>query len=136
MKKFLLVFIFSFGILLTMTVGIAFAQNPLVKMWDKRYGGDTTEFVSSFLQTKDGGYLVGGKSQSGISGDKIQPLWDTCMTCPVPGDYWIIKLDSLGNKQWDRDFGGLKSDFLTCMKETYDGGFILGGSTRSGFGGD
>ena len=105
------------------------AQNPLVKMWDKRFGGMDLELLTSFKQTSDGGYILGGWSNSGIGGDKTQ---DT-----VAGfDFWIIKIDSLGIKEWDKNFGGYDHDGLSDLQQTDDGGYVLGGWTLSGMGGD
>ena len=72
----------------------SFSQNPLVKEWDKRFGGTEWEQFFSFRQTTDGGYILGGYSLSGISGDKTQDIWGALGAC----DYWIVKTDSLGNK--------------------------------------
>ncbi|HYV94295.1 MAG TPA: hypothetical protein VE978_21150 [Chitinophagales bacterium] len=45
----------------------SFAQNPLVKQWDYRFGGTDDDRLYSILQTTDGGYILGGSSESGIS---------------------------------------------------------------------
>ncbi|MBL0053996.1 MAG: hypothetical protein IPP29_22155 [Bacteroidetes bacterium] len=52
---------------------------------------------------------MGGYSWSGISGDKTQPSWGV-------RDYWIVKIDSLGNKQWDKRFGGTSIDWLNSLQ--------------------
>ncbi len=138
MKKLLFslhfsVYIFACHILL---VNSAFPQNPLVKQWDYRFGGTGKEEISSFQQTTDGGYIIGGWSLSGISGDKTQPLLDTCPACFYAGDMWIVKTDAAGNKQWDKTFGGVDYDYLSSVQQTSDGGYILGGSSLSGISGD
>ena len=107
-----------------------FAQNPLVKQWDKRLGGTSNDELHSLQQTTDGGYILGGHSQSGMSGDKTQPSWGNSF------DYWIVKIDSLGLKQWDKRFGGTDDDLLTSLQQTSDGGYILGGYSESGISGD
>jgi hypothetical protein len=99
------------------------------KLWDKDFGGTSQEQFSTVIQTDDGGYLIGGESASGISGDKTE---DTIGNW----DYWIVKLDSLGNKQWDKDFGGTGRDYLFSFQQTSDHGFILGGWSESDIGGD
>ena len=38
--------------------------------WDKTIGGSVTDYLSSIIQTADGGYLLSGLSSSGIGGDK------------------------------------------------------------------
>ncbi len=124
MKKALLVFIFSCCIF-----HLSFSQNPLVKVWDYRFGGMDSEMLKLFQQTSDHGFIIGGYSESGIGGDKTQNTWGGF-------DYWIVKIDSLGNKQWERDFGGVNADELLSLKQTSDGGYILGGLSFSGVSGN
>jgi len=40
----------------------ALSQNPLVKIWDKDFGGNGMEIIYSLEETFDGGYLLGGFS--------------------------------------------------------------------------
>ena len=109
---------------------ISFHLNAqLIKKWDKTFGGDTTESLSSLQQTTDGGYILGGTSYSGISGDKTQASRGDM-------DYWIVKTDANGIKQWDKTFGGDGDDGLFSLQQTIDGGYILGGYSNSGIGGD
>jgi len=118
------------GLLLLLFISnFLFAQNPLVKQWDYRFGGSNDEQLNSIQQTSDGGYILGGTSWSNISGDKTQTVWGVW-------DYWILKTDSLGTKQWDKNFGGTFGDALTFLQQTADGGYILGGQSQSGIGGD
>jgi hypothetical protein len=103
------------------------------KQWDKRFGGDTLEIFTALYPALDGGYILGGYSQSGISGDKTQPNWNTSGSSY---DYWVVKIDSLGTKQWDKRFGGTALDYLYSLYPTSDGGYILGGYSGSGISGD
>ena len=114
---------------LTVLSNFSFGQNTLTKQWDKRYGGTVQEGLTCFQQTTDGGYILGGVSVSGISGDKTQSNWGG-------EDYWIVKTDSLGNIEWDKRFGGTDPDVLFSLQQTADGGYILGGFSWSGISGD
>jgi len=107
----------------------AFAQFPFQKQWDYRFGGTDYDFVSSFNETIDGGFIIGGYSQSPVSGDKTQPNWGQL-------DYWIIKIDAAGIKQWDKRFGGTDQDVLSAVEQTADGGYIVAGYSASQAGGD
>src|SRR6185295_18607447 len=93
-------------------------------------GGTSGEWFSSCQRTNDNGYILGGSANSGISGDKTQPIWGG------EYDFWIVKLDSLGNKQWDKDYGGTDRDVLYSLQQTKDGGYILGGFSNSDIGGN
>lgn len=106
-----------------------------IKQWDKILGGNRNDYPSCVIQTNDGGYVVGGYSNSGISGDKSQPCWDMNTTYPF-FDAWIVKIDSLGNKQWDKRYGGIDIDNVSNVKQTKDGGYILVGRSISDSSGD
>ncbi|QHT66810.1 S8 family serine peptidase [Rhodocytophaga rosea] len=97
--------------------------------WNKRFGGSGIDNFSVVIKTSDGGYLLGGHSTSGISGDKSQASQGAV-------DYWIVKTDASGNKQWDKRFGGSAGDYLNTMIRTSDGGYLLGGNSLSGVSGD
>ncbi len=99
------------------------------KQWDKAFGGNLEESLSLLRKTKDGGYLLGGISKSGVSGDKTAASKGF-------GDFWIVKLDAAGNKKWDKSLGGKNNDYLQAMEETTDGGYILGGTSDSPVSGD
>jgi hypothetical protein len=99
------------------------------KVWDKTFGGDGSEFLSSIIETSDSGYLLGGVSESNISGYKTEESRGDL-------DYWIIKIDSEGNRIWDKTFGGDKMDYLTSVVQVNDGGYIVGGYSHSDVSGD
>lgn len=92
--------------------------------WDKTIGGNGDDVLSALQQTTDGGYLLGGSSQSGKSGDRTG-------VNRGQSDYWIVKLDAGGNIQWDKAIGGNQSDNLRAMYQTSDGGYIFGGGSSS-----
>ncbi|MEP7171754.1 MAG: T9SS C-terminal target domain-containing protein, partial [Bacteroidota bacterium] len=131
MKKLLLLLLFA-----SCFLHFTFSQNPLVKQWDYRFGGTDNDFLTWFEQTKDGGYILGGYSYSDSSGDKTQDNWDTICNGFCTPDYWIIKIDSIGNKQWEKNFGGTSDDLPYSLQQTADGGYILGGVSHSGISGD
>ncbi|MBK9457384.1 MAG: hypothetical protein IPO24_18255 [Bacteroidetes bacterium] len=43
-------------------------------------------------------------------------------------DFWILKLDVLGNIIWQNTIGGITSDVLNTINQTNDGGDIIGGN--------
>ena len=116
------------AIIFVLSFTSAFSQIP-IKQWDARFGGSADDFLFSLHQTSDGGYILGGYSESGISGDKTQDSRGS-------SDYWIVKTNANGDKQWDLRFGGNSVDQLTALQQTADGGYILGGFSYSGVSGD
>jgi len=106
------------------------------KLWDKNFGGTGSDFLYSIGKTNEGGFILGGTSNSGVSGDKTQPLWDTCANC-YKIDLWIIKTDWLGNKQWEKAFGGfMQENVIGNITQTSDGGYLIGSTSYSGISGD
>lgn len=93
-----------------------------VKLWDKRFGGGEMEYMSRVLSTPDGGYLLCGFSNSGIGYDKSEASRGSV-------DYWVVKVDGAGNKQWDKTYGSISDDQLRSAIVTPDGGFLLVGTT-------
>jgi hypothetical protein len=100
-----------------------------VKQWDKRFGGNNTDQLYCLYQTTDGGYILGGFSNTDSSGDVSQHSRGG-------SDYWIVKINSLGIKQWDKRFGGTQNDYFLSLQQTADGGYIAGGWTQSDSTGD
>lgn len=93
--------------------------------WQKTYGGSYFDILRSLEQTTDGGYIVGGYSNSPISGNKAT---DTNGV----GDYWILKLDAKGQQVWQKTIGGDQDDQLYVVHQTFDGNYIVGGNSNSG----
>lgn len=100
-----------------------------VKQWDRRFGGNKFDVLNALQQTSDGGYILGGYSLSGITGDKTQDNKGA-------SDYWVVKINANGLKEWDASYGGISDDWLTSLQQTTDGGYILGGWSFSGISGD
>ena len=103
-----------------------------IKQWDKTYGGDAPERLTEMIATHDGGYLVGGSSSSGISGNKSQANRGG----ELYGDYWVVKINATGEKVWDKTLGGTEDDGLTTLLVTQDGNYLLGGTSNSEANGD
>jgi hypothetical protein len=95
------------------------------KVWDYSFGGTDDDYLRSLGATADGGFILGGQTLSGPSGNKTAPLYGT-------NDFWVVRLDANGQKIWDRSFGGVGADRLQSLQQTSDGGFILGGVSLSG----
>src|SRR5262245_34063811 len=96
--------------ILMLTLPRIFSQVPQTA-WNVRFGGSNGDGLLCLQQTFDGGYIFSGYSASAISGDKTQVGWGE-------EDYWIVKTDVSGIKQWDVSFGGNLSDILTSICQT------------------
>lgn len=103
-------------------------------IWQKTIGGNLTDYFPVIIETSDGGLLLGGSSNSYASLDTDNPGYKSEDGRGLL-DYWIVKLDSEGNLEWDRTFGGNKQERLTALAETLDG-YIVGGFSESDISGD
>ncbi|MFL5786674.1 MAG: SBBP repeat-containing protein [Flavisolibacter sp.] len=95
------------------------------KLWSKSFGGtqrDGAFINTNIIRTSDGGYVTAGYTLSS-DGDitKFHGF----------RDFWIIKVDSSGNKKWSKAFGGSRDDLPYSIVATNDGGFLVAGVTLS-----
>lgn len=97
--------------------------------WQNTIGGTGQDYLQSIEQTNDGGYIIGGWSSSGLTGDKTEGLLGEY-------DYWVVKLDAFGEIEWQNTIGGVYEERLYVVKQTFDGGYILAGLSYSGISGD
>ena len=86
------------------------------KVWDKTFGGKYVDVACGVAVTKDNGCLLAGYTYSKGAG---------------ASDMWVVKLDSKGDKIWDKTFGGRDSDAVYAITVSIDGGYILAGVTNS-----
>ena len=89
--------------------------------WTKTFGGSEQDYFRAMKQTQDGGYILAGVTFSTGAGY---------------ADGWLVKTDSLGNALWEKTYGTSASDYLFCMHQTNDQGYILAGFTQSSGSGD
>jgi Secretion system C-terminal sorting domain len=72
-------------------------------------------------QTRDGGYILGGNSNS------TTPLTAQGGTVKNGTDYWVLQLDPKGAVVWSQTYDFGKTDILTSLVENKDGTFLIGG---------
>jgi len=101
--------------------------NGLIE-WQKCFGGSDDERAERIINCYDGGYAVIGIS---FSHDSLVTGSHWSSSCPWCGDAWMVKLDSSGNKQWDRCFGGTYEEDGYSLIQTNDSGFVLALNTGS-----
>jgi hypothetical protein len=86
-------------------------------LWQKTYDGGTgVDEAYSVIQTRDGGYVAVGRSNSWGSGGY---------------DFYVLKTDQIGNKQWAKLYGGTSDDYAMSVVQTADGGYTIAGVTES-----
>ncbi len=80
--------------------------------WEKTFGGAKYDYGYSVQQTNDGGYIVAGQTHSFAA-------WTS--------DGYLIKTDPKGRVQWTKTFGAVSSGSANSVRQTDDGGYIVGG---------
>ena len=111
-----IIFGVCFVLLISMFIGSAVGVSVPKEEWNKTFGGLDIEWAWSVQQASDGGYIIAGHTESYGAGGS---------------DFWLIKTDSIGNKEWDKTFGGLSGDFAYSVQQASDGGYIIAGHTES-----
>ncbi len=98
-------------------------------IWEKTYGYSGNDVAYKAIPTADGGYLLLGVldvTASGGEGNVGRTSGNH-----AGGDYWVLKLDSVGEREWSRYYGGTFTDTAYDAVETTSGGFIIMGSSDS-----
>ena len=85
-------------------------------LWCRTYGGADTEYGRDIKQTDDDGYIIVGSTRTYGRGES---------------DIYLVRTDSLGNKIWDKTYGGITQDEGWSVEITSDKGFIICGNTDS-----
>jgi len=96
------------------------------KIWDKTYGGSQNDQATGLSKTNDGGYIISGYTSS-FDGDVSENAGFQ--------DYWIVKVDSQGEIQWEKSFGFVGQDQAYKVIPTTDGGYFASGTLQVGEGG-
>lgn len=85
--------------------------------WTKTFGASPfLEYGNYVIETFDGGYISLGRAESFGFGSS---------------DFYLIKMDSVGNMLWSKTYGGPSYEEGYSMAQTADSGFVLAGYTES-----
>lgn len=96
-----------------------------IREWS--FGGAGLDDLYALQENPLGQLILGGVSDSGVSGSKT--------STPHGGyDYWLVGLDDAGNESWQRTVGGSANDALTRMAFRPDGSYLIGGHSESNAG--
>lgn len=90
-------------------------QNAAI-VWQKKYGGTATDYLTFGVEVSGGGYLAIGQTSSFGRGSE---------------DVWLISVDASGNVRWQRAYGGTGIDYCYTVHSTSSGSYILAGTTTS-----
>ncbi len=95
--------------------------------WEHAYGAEFQDGFAAIKQTKDGGYIAAGSSNSinaNGSGDVTGNHGSN--------DIWVVKINSTGALQWQKSYGGSADEYTETMELTPGNfGCIILGTTNS-----
>ncbi|MEO8086195.1 MAG: T9SS type A sorting domain-containing protein [Bacteroidota bacterium] len=103
---------------------ISLLDTNLNIIWQSVYGGSGDDLARSAKQTRDGGFVIGGSTTSNdfdVSGNHSI----------ISQDYWLIKIDSTGDLQWQKCLGGMHFEDAFSIDTTLDGGILIAGISES-----
>ncbi|WP_406685543.1 hypothetical protein N1F78_07440 [Seonamhaeicola sp. MEBiC1930] len=98
-------------------------------IWETSFGYSGADDGTSIIETNDNGFLITGVLDVSASGG--QGNTKSSSKRHAGGDYWAIKLNSVGTLQWSKYFGGSFTDTPYDAIQTSDGNYILVGSSDS-----
>jgi len=86
--------------------------------WQRALGGSGEDFAQAIFPTNDGGCIIAGPTQSN-NGDVLNNDGGQ--------DIWLIKLNNVGNIQWQKTLGGTQAESANSIQQTNDVGYVLAG---------
>ena len=84
--------------------------------WSNTFGGSQNDNGLSVISTNDAGFAITGMTRS--LGDNN-------------GEVWLLKVNSNGEMEWERTYGGDDTEYGRTIQQTVDGGYIIIGQTES-----
>lgn len=96
---------------------VKIANNGTSNLWGISYtiSGMTNVYPTDMTITNDGGFAITGYGT--VSGSNT--------------DVFLIKTNSIGTVQWSYRYGGSRAENGNSIKQTSDGGFVIGGTSSS-----
>lgn len=96
-----------------------------IVQWQNTYGAEGDDQPYVIHQTPDGGYIVGGNSNSK---NALTPLGGIVGNGT---DFWVLKLDAEGGVVWSKTYDFGKVDILTSLVENNNQTYLIGGYAKA-----
>lgn len=87
-------------------------------IWSRVYGGTNEEHGQVIRKALDGGYVISGDSRSSDGDVTVNNGFY---------DIWVVKIDELGNLQWQRSFGSSNTQYTADLTVTRDSCYAIAG---------
>ncbi len=83
-------------------------------VWTRTYGGEGSDFARRLVQDGGEGFIIAGWTESFDAGLR---------------DIYLLKIEAMGNRVWERTYGGPTRDEALDIIHCRDGGFVIAGRT-------
>lgn len=98
--------------------------------WQKSLGGPGSDSPADIKETFDGGYIIAGLTTA--NGGDVSGYHNSGWSVPGFYDGWVVKIDSVGNIDWQICLGGTgASEMSTSVLQLADSGYIVAGKVNS-----
>lgn len=91
-------------------------------IWSKSFGGTQEDIFRDILPLKNGNIILVGNTRS--NDDQVKSNYGDA-------DAWIVNLNSAGNLQWEKNFGGSGEDYFSNIYLLDDNKMLAVGGTSS-----
>lgn len=91
-------------------------------IWEKSYGGSEIDEARGVISTDNGDHIIVGDTRS----EEQDVSFNN-----GGADLWVLRISDNGDTIWEKSYGGSNFDVAKSISSTFDGGFIIAGSSRS-----
>ncbi len=97
--------------------------------WQKSFGFSGRDYGTTLTPTSDGGFLIVGELDVTASGGEGN--FPTAKQQHAGGDFWAIKIDANGTREWSKFYGGTFTDTPQGVVQLDDGTYVITGLSDS-----
>lgn len=94
------------------------------QVWEKYFTGNNHDFLNAVAPSQEGGFLLAGTSFSSEGLDKKEPALGG-------SDIWVIKVNSEGQEEWQKNLGGKADEEAKSAAQAADMGYFVAGNVRN-----
>ncbi len=93
-------------------------------VWEKYFSGQNHDFLSTTVNTQEGGFLLAGTSFSGKGLDKKEDS-------KGGSDFWLVRINEFGDELWQKTLGTASDEEARSVIQTADLGFFVAGNIQN-----
>ncbi|MCJ7933154.1 MAG: T9SS C-terminal target domain-containing protein [Chryseobacterium sp.] len=94
------------------------------QVFEKYFSGNNHDFLTSTVNTEDGGFLLSGTSFSGKNVDKKDDSKGS-------SDLWLVRINEFGDEIWQKTIGTQADEEARSAIQTTDLGFFVAGNVQN-----